>query len=194
LRFFDSRVVIAGEVYYDFGRRLFCAVVSGFSAGIAIASMFRINASLGGVDIIVALVQKVKPRANVSILLFAVNAVIIVASYFVFKDVEGVLLSLIYIIIFSKVCEYILNGVKKALKFEVVTEHPIEISKEIIEKLGHSATVTQAKGMYANSDKYLLICVIRSRQVAEFEKILKKYPDTFAFASSVSEVFGIFNR
>ena len=194
LRFFDSRVVIAGEVYYDFGRRLFCAVVSGFSAGIAIASMFRINASLGGVDIIVALVQKVKPRANVSILLFAVNAVIIVASYFVFEDVEGVLLSLIYIIIFSKVCEYILNGIKKALKFEVVTEHPNELSKEIIEKLGHSATVTQAKGMYANSDKYLLICVIRSRQVADFEKILKKYPDSFAFASSVSEVFGIFNK
>ena len=26
------------------------------------------------------------------------------------------------------------------------------------------------------------------------EKILKKYPDTFAFASSVSEVFGMFNK
>ena len=194
LRFFDSKVIIAGEEYFDFGRRIFCAVISGFSAGVAIASMFRINASLGGVDIIVALIQKVKPRANVSIVLFAVNAVIIVASYFVFKDVEGVLLSLIYIIIFSKVCEYILNGVKKALKFEVVTEHPTEIAREIIEKLGHSATVTQAKGMYANTDKYLLICVIRSRQVADFEKILKKYPDTFAFASSVSEVFGMFNK
>ncbi len=194
LRFFDTVVVIAGESYFDFGRRIFCAVISGFSAGVSIAAMFRINASLGGVDIIVALVQKKKPRANVSILLFAVNAIVIIASYFVFDDIEGVLLSLIYIIIFSKVCEYILNGVKKALKFEVVTEHPVELSKELIEKLGHSVTVTHAKGMYQNKDKYLLICVIRSRQVADFEKILKNYPDTFAFASSVSEVFGMFNK
>ena len=194
LRFFDTVVVIAGESYFDFGRRIFCAVISGFSAGVSIAAMFRINASLGGVDIIVALVQKKKPRANVSILLFAVNAIVIIASYFVFDDIEGVLLSLIYIIIFSKVCEYILNGVKKALKFEVVTEHPVELSKELIEKLGHSVTVTHAKGMYQNKDKYLLICVIRSRQVADFEKVLKNYPDTFAFASSVSEVFGMFNK
>ena len=194
LRFFDAKITIAGEEYFDFGRRIFCAVVSGFSAGVSIAAMFRIHASLGGVDIIVALVQKKKPRANVSILLFAVNFIIIIASYFVFDDIEGVLLSLIYIIIFSKVCEYILNGVKKALKFEVVTEHPVELSKELIEKLGHSVTVTHAKGMYQNKDKYLLICVIRSRQVADFEKVLKNYPDTFAFASSVSEVFGMFNK
>ena len=194
LRFFDTVVIIAGESYFDFGRRIFCAVISGFSAGVSIAAMFRINASLGGVDIIVALVQKKKPRANVSILLFAVNAIVIIASYFVFDDIEGVLLSLIYIIIFSKVCEYILNGVKKALKFEVVTEHPVELSKELMEKLGHSVTVTHAKGMYQNKDKYLLICVIRSRQVADFEKVLKNYPDTFAFASSVSEVFGMFNK
>ena len=113
-------------------------------------------------------------------------------SLFVFDDIESVCFAIIYIIIFSKVCEYILNGVKKALKFEVVTEHAEELAQELIQKLGHGVTVTKAKGMYANTDKYLLICVIHGRQVADFEKILKKYPDAFAFASSVSEVFGLF--
>ena len=51
-----------------------------------------------------------------------------------------------------------------------------------------------AHGMYEHKEKYLLICVIRSRQIADFEKILKNYPDTFAFASSVSEVFGRFYK
>ena len=189
---FVTEIIINGESYPDFGKRLFCSIVSGFCAGISIALTFRMNASLGGVDIIVSLIQKKKPRANVSILLFTVNAVIIIVSYFVFEDIEGVCFAIIYIVIFSKVCEYILNGVKKALKFEVVTEHPEELSKEIIEKLGHSVTVTNARGMYQNKDRYLLICVIRSRQVADFEKILKAHPDTFAFASSVSEVFGVF--
>ena len=83
----------------------------------------------------------------------------------------------------KRVCEYILNGVKKALKFEVITEQPEALSKELIEKLGHSVTVTPAHGMYKNRDKYLLICVIRSRQIGDFEKILKKYPDSFASIS-----------
>ena len=190
---FVTTMTIDGQEYPDFGKRLFCSIVSGFCAGISIALTFRVNGSLGGVDIIVSLIQKKYPRANVSVLLFVVNAVIIIASYFVFdKNIESVCFAIIYIIIFSKVCEYILNGVKKALKFEVVTEHAEELAKELIQKLGHGVTVTKAKGMYANTDKYLLICVIHGRQVADFEKILKKYPDAFAFASSVSEVFGLF--
>ncbi len=189
---FNVTSEISGITYDDFGKKLLSCVASGICAGISIALTFRGHGCLGGADIIVMLIQKSKPRANVSFLLFGINAVVIVASYFVFKDIESICFALIYIVLFSKVCEYILNGVKKALKFEVITEHPEELSKEIIEKLGHSVTVTPARGMYEHREKYLLICVIRSRQIADFEKILKKYPDTFAFASSVSEVFGRF--
>ena len=141
---FVTTMVINGHEVPDFGRRLFCSIVSGICAGISIAFTFRVNGSLGGVDIIVSLIQKKCPRANVSILLFAVNVVIIIVSFFVYeKNIESVCFAVIYIIIFSKVCEYILNGVKKALKFEVITENPNELSKELIEKLGHSVTVTQ---------------------------------------------------
>jgi len=183
-----------GEIEFDdFGKKLLSCVASGICAGVSIALTFRAHGCLGGVDIAVSIIQKYKPRANVSLLLAGFNLIIIVASFFVFEqDPEAVCFAVIYIVIFSKVCEYILNGVKKALKFEVVTEQPEALSKELIEKLGHSVTVTPAHGMYKNRDKYLLICVIRSRQIGDFEKILKKYPDSFAFASSVSEVFGTF--
>lgn len=191
---FSTVMTIAGETHIDFGKRLFASAISGVCAGISIALSFRIGSSLGGVDIIVALIQKANPRANVSLLLFFANAVIIVASYFVFENIEGVFFSVVYVLIFSKVCEYILNGVKRALKMEVITDQPDELARELIEKLGHSCTVTGARGMYANKEKYLLICVIRNRQIAEFEKILKKYPNTFSFSSSVSEVFGVFYK
>ena len=181
----------------DFGKKLFCSIISGIFSGISIALTFRHCSCLGGVDILINCIQKKNPRANVSVLLFAFNAVIILASCFIFPKgdwiiPESAFFSIIYVIVFSKVTEYVMNGIKKALKFEVVTEKPDELARELIEKLGHSVTVTNAKGMYANTQKYLLICVIRSNQVGDFEKILKKYPDTFAFASSVSEVFGLF--
>lgn len=178
--------------YLDFGKKFFCSILSGVFAGVCIALCFKNNASLGGVDIIVSIIQKKRPHANVSLLLIAANALITVAGYFVFGGIESVCFALIYIFIFSKVCEFILKGFKKALKFEVITDTPDALAKEIIEKLGHSVTVTHGRGMYANTDKYVLICVIRTNQIGEFEKLLKRFPGAFAYCSSVSEIFGTF--
>lgn len=174
-----------------FGKKLFCSIISGVCSGIAIAVTFRNMGSLGGVDIIVMIIQHKKPYANVSILLIAVNIIVIIAGCFVFSF-ESICFAVIYILIFSKVSDYILSGTKRALKFEVVTTKPDELSAELIQTLGHSVTVTRATGMFEHKENYLLICVIRPKQIADFEKILRKYPDSFAFASPVSEVFGVF--
>lgn len=179
-------------VYSDFGKKFFCSIVSGIFAGVCIAITFKNDASLGGVDIIVMIIQKYRPHANVSILLILANALVTVAGYFVFGGIESVCFALIYIFTFSKVCEYILKGVKQALKFEVITDEPDRLAKEIIDKLGHSVTVTRGRGMYENTDKYVLICVIRNNQIAEFENVLKEFPRTFAYCSSVSEIIGTF--
>ncbi len=187
----DGQSVVA--TYSDFGKKFFCSILSGIFAGISIALSFKNNASLGGVDIIVMIIQKKRPHANVSLLLIAANALVTVAGYFVFDDgFEAVCFALIYIFIFSKVCDFMLKGFKKALKFEVITDEPNNLAREIIEKLGHSVTVTRGRGMYANTDKYVLICVIRNNQIAEFEKILKRFPGAFAYCSSVSEIIGTF--
>lgn len=177
----------------DFGKKLFCSVISGICSGACIALTFRNTGSLGGVDIIVMIIQKKKPYANVSLLLLAVNVIVIIAGCFVF-ELESICFATIYIIIFSKVSEYILSGTKSALKFEVVTDNPDSLAAELIQKLGHSVTVTKATGMFEHKEKYLLICVIRPRQIAAFEEILKKHPDSFAFASHISEVFGVFYK
>ena len=87
-----------------------------------------------------------------------------------------------------------MQGSKVALKFEVVTDHPDELSKELIDTLQHGVTVVPAKGMYAHQDRSLLICVVKKGQIEQFKEILKKYPDTFAYVGQVNEIFGTFNR
>lgn len=193
-RFVTTTIIGDGE-YSDFGKKLLSSILAGAFTGFSTAIAFKSHGCLGGVDLVVNIIQKKKPRANISFLLFGLNLIIIVVAYFVFeRNYESITFALIYTAIFSKVCEYILNGTKKALKFEVVTDNPDELANELLKTLGHGVTVTRAQGMYEHSDKYLLICVIVSRQIGDFEKILKKYPDTFAYASAVSEVFGRFYR
>lgn len=86
------------------------------------------------------------------------------------------------------------DSIKNGYKFEIVTDKPNEISSELIEKLGHGVTEIRVHGMYSDLDKYMLVCIIRKKQIGEMMKIIKRYPGTFASFTKVNEVFGRFKR
>ena len=75
-----------------------------------------------------------------------------------------------------------------------IVYNPEEIGDELMKKLKHGVTSVKVQGMYTDSEKYMLICIINKRQIGEMMKIIKKYPDTFASFEKVNEVFGNFKR
>ena len=79
-------------------------------------------------------------------------------------------------------------------KFEIITEKPEDLAKELLEKLGHGVTEIQVQGMYSHTEKYMLVCIIRKKQIGQMMKIIKKYKGTFASFSKVNEVFGRFRK
>jgi uncharacterized membrane-anchored protein YitT (DUF2179 family) len=58
----------------------------------------------------------------------------------------------------------------------------------------HGVTVLQAEGMYSETPRCLLICVVNRHQVVRFQEILARFPDTFAYVSSVNETLGNFKH
>ena len=185
---------LAGNEKIEMGTRLLSSLVGGAVCGLSLACALKTNASTGGADIVGAMIQKKNPHKSVASMIFAVNGVIFAISFFVYgNDTLPVFLSLIYTFTTTKTCDYIMYGTKNALKFEVITEHAEEISKDIIEKLGHGVTVTPAEGMFEHKNKVLLICVIKPRQTVQFQEIINRYPETFAYVGTVSEVIGKFN-
>ena len=185
---------LAGNEKIEMGTRLLSSLVGGAVCGLSLACALKTNASTGGADIVGAMIQKKNLHKSVASMIFAVNGVIFAVSFFVYgNDTLPVFLSLIYTYTTTKTCDYIMYGTKNALKFEVITEHAEEISKDIIEKLGHGVTVTPAEGMFEHKNKVLLICVIKPRQTVQFQEIINRYPETFAYVGTVSEVIGKFN-
>ena len=174
-------------------------IASGALNGIIYGFCIRHNSCTGGTDIIARLVRVKRPELNIMWVTFALNSMVAFLSYFAYAEngsfnIEPVILCLMYCFVSSKMGDMILKGNKTALKFEVVTGYPEEISQEIIKKLKHSATVVHAQGMYTHEDKALLICVVNKNQIIDFENIIKKYPGTFAYITSVNETVGNFVR
>ena len=175
---------------------LFAAIAAGVLGGVGFAMMIAIGGSTGGSDIIAMLIQKRYPATNISWFVYAVDAMIIFASIFVYRGdtsmafINPVMLSLTEEFSHALVGDTILTGFKTALKYEIITDDPESISNAVMTKLGRGVTCMDVTGMYSHSKRYMLICVIRKNQLAEFNKILQAHPNTFAYVLNTREVIG----
>ncbi len=168
-------------------------VVAGVIGGMILGLAFMMNCCSGGTELVAALIHKFKPSYDFVWVSFVLNIIVAALSFFVFGfNFEPVILCIIYCYASSVVSDKMLKGTKEAIRFEIVTDNPAEISHEVIEKLGHSATLINAEGCYTHNKKNMLICVVNKHQLVEMKKILAKYPETFANVSSVSYTIGRF--
>ena len=140
-----------------------------------------------------AWVHKLHPEVSLVWVIFTLNASVAILSFFVYGyQFEPVILCLLYCYLSSRISDGILKGGKSALKFEVITRHPEELSSKLLQELRHGVTLIQAEGMFSKTPNYLLICVVNRHQVVQFQNILRAFPDTFAYVSNVNETLGNF--
>ena len=170
-------------------------LVAGIIWGGCYSLLVQCSAYSGGTDFIAAIIHKRRPEQNMFYLIFALNVVIALLSFFVYDyKIEPVILCILYAFTSSTVTDRLTKNGRSAIRFEIVTDYPNEISNEIITKLHHSATLVPGKGMFMGKPTNILICVVNKSQMAALSRIVRKYPYTFAVMSSVSEVMGNFKR
>ena len=170
-------------------------LVAGLINGVVYAMLVRTSASSGGADFIAAIIHKDRPDLNFFIIVFTINVFVAGASYFVFDyQIEPVILCIMYSFMSTMVSDKMMRSGRSAVRCEIITDYPHEISADIISKLHHSATLLPAKGMYSGRETNILVCIVNKTQLAALSAIIKDYPHTFAVMSSVNEVFGNFKR
>ena len=172
---------------------VFACIATGVVSGIGFSLMFKRFGASGGTYAISALIKKSKPETNVAYVAFLLDASVVAIAFFVYDfNITPVICTLLNLFIANTVVDSALAGLKNGYKFEIITDNPDELSTELIEKLKHSVTEIRVVGMYSHTDKYMLVCIIRKKQVGEMMKIIRRYPGTFASFAKVNEVFGRF--
>ena len=170
-------------------------VAAGVISGAVYGMVIRQNGSTGGTDIVAAWVRKGHPEASLVWIIFGLNASVAVLSFFVYGcQFEPVILCLIYCYLSSRVSDSILKGGKRAVKIEVVTEQAEELAKALMIELRHGVTLLPAQGMYSEQPRKLLVCVVNRHQIVSFQKLLERFPGTFAYISDVNETVGNFKH
>lgn len=180
-------------MYTEGNNVIFASIGVGVISGLGFSLMLRRFGASGGTYAISALIKHFHPEKNIAWLAFALDSSVVGLAFFVYgSDVNSVISTLTNIFISNLVVDYMLQGLRSGYKFEVITEHAEEISNELLKRLHRGVTLLHAEGMYTHTDKSLLICIVKKREVGEFIKLLKKYNATFSYSCKVNEVYGNF--
>ena len=165
---------------------------SGIMLGVRTAVMIRIGGSTGGVDIIACMVQKKKPYMNIETLISIFCYMTIAASFFVYGNIESVIMSVIQMLIFNLAMNSVLKTTRSAVEVRIVTSEPDKFREDIIFNLKHGATVMDCQGMFTGEDKKMIVTIINIHQMDDLIKLSKKYPNSFMYFSEVTGVWGNF--
>ena len=170
-------------------------LVAGIIFGGCYSLLLKTSAYSGGTDFIAALIHKKRPELNTISLILVLNVIVALLSFFVYGyKMEPVILCILYCFTSTTVSDRLMKNGRSAIRFEIITDHPEEISDAIIHKLHHSATLIPAKGMYLGRETNILICVVNRTQAARMAALIRSFPDTFAVVSHVGEVMGNFKH
>ncbi|MBO5129451.1 MAG: YitT family protein [Oscillospiraceae bacterium] len=170
-------------------------LVGGIAYGSLYAILVRVSATSGGTDFIAAIIHKYRPEKSMFWIIFALNVFVAFMSFFVYDyKIEPVIMCIMYCFTSSMVTDKMSRSGRAAVRFEIITDYPDEISNAIITKLHHSATLLPGRGMYQGKEVSVLICVVNKNQMARLADIVRQYPHTFAVMSSVNEVMGNFKK
>ena len=188
-------VDLSAFVYSTTISTLLGPAVAGMISGFCGYYMHQMGTCMGGTEYIAKLIHKKKPSFNLFTIMFTLNVVVALASYFVYDyKIEPVLLCIIYSYFSSSVRDNMNRKHQSALRCEIVTDQGKELGKEIIEKLHHSVTKLPGKGLYTGKEKDVLVCVVNPTQLNELTKIVNSYPGSFVTISQVNTVMGKFVR
>ena len=170
-------------------------LVAGVIQGYVYSILVKASAYTGGMDFVSAIIHKRSPEKGFFGISFALNAVIAVGSYFVYGyQMVPVILCILYTFMSTNVGERLMKSGRAAIAFEIITDYPDEISREIIHNVHHTTTLIPAKGMYSGRDPSVLLCVVNKTQIAAVNTIVHQYPNTFAIVHPVSEILGNFHK
>ena len=169
---------------------LLATVFGGALGGLGFGLVLRGNATTGGSDMLASLVHSRFPAVRVSVGIFAVDGLVILASAFVF-DQQAAMYALICTGVMNLVVDAVLEGPNSAHSYFIISDRADEIARRVMDELSRGVTAFDARGMYSGAERQVLLCVVSRFETVQLRRIvLSVDPAAFVIANKTHEVLG----
>ncbi|MBQ1328352.1 MAG: YitT family protein [Eubacterium sp.] len=191
--------VICNSLFTNFFSRihtqpvdLFPATMAGsVLAGVGLGLVLKAGATTGGMDIVVKILRRKYKYIKTGTLFLILDLAVVVASGFVFKNINNVMYAFLAVIVTGKVLDYVLYGADEARMILIVSDRSDELVKRILEELDVGATLLKGSGAYTKQNKEMILCVVKKRQAPDLEELVKEEdPHAFMILTNADEIYG----
>lgn len=154
--------------------KLLCAAFGGALCGTGMGLIFLIGATTGGVDVLAKLLHRVVPALDVGKCLFVIDFVIIFSSAIVFSDINLSLYGVISLLISTYLIDMIIQGANSAKIAYIISDNFETIARDIFDELSRGLSSIKVRGMYKNTERTMLMCVLKKHELAKLRLIVSR--------------------
>lgn len=176
---------------------LLACLYGGVTLGVASGLIFREEATTGGSELGAWIVRSYVERLSIGNICLGIDLTIILIYAAVFRSLNNALYGALALYITTKVLDLVVYGQNTAKLAYIISDRYEEIMQEMIAR-DMGATLLNGKGVYTGSDRPLLLCAVRNKEVVSIKRFIKELdPDAFFIVCDASEVlgegFGVYN-
>lgn len=167
------------------------AILGGAFCGAGIGVAFSNNGSLGGTDIIAAIINKYRDISLGRVGLY-LDVIIVSCSYFVVSHTENVFYGYVVLVVTSLMLDFVVDRSTQSVQFFIISEKYEEIAKLINAMPTHrGCTVIDGTGFYSGRPVKLLFVLTRKREATQVFRLIKDTdPMAFVSQANVNGVYG----
>ncbi|MBQ9287608.1 MAG: YitT family protein [Bacteroidaceae bacterium] len=167
------------------------AILGGAFCGAGIGVAFSNNGSLGGTDIIAAIINKYRDISLGRVGLY-LDVIIVSCSYFVVSHTENVFYGYVVLVVTSLMLDFVVNRSTQSVQFFIISEKYEEIARLINAMPTHrGCTVIDGTGFYSGRPVKLLFVLTRKREATQVFRLIKDTdPMAFVSQANVNGVYG----
>ncbi len=170
---------------------LLAAVCGGALVGAGCAITFMGGGSTGGVDIIALSICKFFKRLKSSVVIFCVDAAVILIGMFALKNFTLSLIGVASAMVCAMVIDNLFVGSFKAFKADIISPRADEINEMVRKKLNRTTTFINVIGGYSGEKKKMVMVTFTIREYSEVLNIINTVdPDAFVTISNAHEING----
>ncbi len=173
------------------GDMFLVSVMGGVFSGVGLGLIFLRGGSTGGTEVVARLLERRFPYVPVGRLMLIVDAVVIVASVFVFSNIESAMYAVVLTFVASTLIDALVYGGVGGKLVLIFSKQQEEITAAVLKTINRGVTKLRSRGGYTGEDSEVLLCAVRRTQVYALRQLVAKLdPSAFIVIASAEEVLG----
>lgn len=170
---------------------LLAAVFGGVFVGAGCAITFLGGGSTGGMDILAFILCRFFRRLKSSVVIFVLDAAIVVLGMFVLRDFVVSLLGITSAFVCALMVDKVFLGGTRAFVAQIVTDKAEAINRAVIERLDRTTTILDATGGYTGSGRKMVVVSFTMDQYALLLRLIHEGdPRAFTTVHAAHEITG----